>query len=174
MPKTRVEVRIAEIRAEGDGRTVTGTVVRYGDEARIGVVRERIMPGAFAPLPADVLMDVQHERGAIIARTGSGLTLQDDDDSLRFIAELPDTPRAAQALADVKAGLLRGASVAMEVTRERWEEGALRVIEKARIVAVSLVDSGAYPDSVISAREARLVAQDGIRKRRHEIPRFYS
>ena len=141
--------------------------------AEFGVLRERILPGAFAPLPDDVTVDVQHDRGAIVARSGAGLVLEDDADSLRFTATLPDTPRAAQAMADVRAGLLRGASVAMEVMRERFE-GTLRVIEKARIVAVSLVDSPAYPQSVIDAREARLLDGDGRRARRHEIPRFFS
>ena len=162
---------VIELRADEEGRRVSGTVVAYGDEARIGSMRERIMPGAFSPLPSDVLMDVQHDRGAIVARSGAGLTIVDDKAALRFVADLPDTPRASQALADVRAGLLRGASVAMQVQRERWE-GTLRVIERARLLAISLVDIAAYPQSQIEARERRLVAQDGNRKRRHEIPRF--
>ena len=163
---------VAELRADGDGRIVSGVAIAYSDEARIGSVRERVLRGAFLPLPDDVRMDVQHDRGAIVARTGAGLTLQDSDEALTFTADLPDTPRASQALADVRAGLLRGASIAMEVTKERWE-GTLRIIERGRIVAVSLVDSGAYPQSVIEARETRLVAQDGNRKRRHEILGYY-
>ena len=79
--------------------------------------------------------------------------LADTPRALTMRAELPDTPRATQALADVRARLLRGLSVEFHALRERFE-GSLRIIERARLVRLSLVDDPAYPASAVEAREA--------------------
>ena len=147
-----VERRCCEIRADGDGRGISGVAIRYGDVARIGAVRERFAPGAFAPLPADLLLTVQHDRAAPIARLGAGLSLSDDGAALRFEAALPETPRADAALADVRAGLLAGASVEFRALRVRNAAGE-RVIERAALVGLSLVDTPAYPAASIAARQ---------------------
>jgi len=152
----KAEHRYAELRALAEGsRTLEGTIVEYGDEARIGAVRERIEPGAFAPLPEHTMLTVQHVRAAPIARGGAGLVLADSPRALEMRATLPPTPRADQALADVRAGILRGLSVEMIVRRETWEAG-VRVIHDAQIVRIALVDDPAYPRSEVVAREAKL------------------
>lgn len=150
------ELAYIEFRSDGEGRELRGPAVVYGDEARIGPrMRERFEPGAFAELPADATLTIQHDRAAIVARLGVGLTLADSPGALEMRAELPDTPRATQALADVRAGLLRGLSVEFVALRERYQ-GALRIIERARLIGISIVDDPAYPASTVEAREARL------------------
>ena len=142
-----------DLRADGDLQ-LSGVVVRYGAEADLRVFRERILPGAFNA--EDVLLNIQHDRGRPIARTGAGLVLTDSDAELRMAATLPDTRHARDAMEGVRAGLLRGLSVEMEVREQDWEDapggGALRVVKGASLLGVALVDRPAYHDSTVEAR----------------------
>ena len=147
-------VRFAELRADDEG--LSGVVVRYGDEAKIGNLRESIAPGAFGAIKGkDIVLNLQHSREQPIGRTGgSGLELFDSDDSL--IARITDNGTSAMrsAMELARSGVLRGLSVEFTVpiggetvTRQR---GAVhRNITKARLLAIGLVDTPAYPDSVI-------------------------
>lgn len=154
------ERRYAELRAEPDGRRLTGRAIVYGDTARLPWGRERIEAGAFAPV-GDVILNRQHDRGAPLARTGGGgLVLRDGAAALELEATLPDTRAADDVLALVRAGVMRGLSVEFRAVAERMD-GGVRVIERARLSAVAVVDTGAYPASDVAAREA-----DGRRYRR--------
>ena len=55
-------------------------------------------------------LTLQHDRGLPIAI----MTVSDSDDAMRFRAEIAAGARGDQALSDVRAGLLRGASVEMK------------------------------------------------------------
>ena len=144
----------AELRAEGgNSRVVTGVAVRYGDEARIGGFRERIAKGALELPSGPANLTLQHVRAMPLGL----LEWQDDDDALRFRTELSDGARQDQALQDVRAGLLRGASMEFQVRRERLletdkEKGPLYEVMKAAIFRNSLVDDGAYPQSSFKIR----------------------
>lgn len=140
-----------ELRA--DGRTLTGVAVRYGDEANIWGGTERILAGALTW--GDVILNVQHDRGAPLARTGGGgLVLEDGAESLTVRAELPRTRAADDVLELVRSGVLRGLSVGMNVKRDRWVEERRTVVE-AVIRHIGVVDTPAYPDSAVAARAAR-------------------
>ena len=149
-----MERRYCELRLAEDGRAISGVAVRYGDEAKLPWgVRERIVPGAFGHVgKADVILNLQHDRARPLARTrGGGLTLRDTSSALSVEAEMPETRDANDALALVKAGVLRGLSIEFAVRREGLDSG-VRVIERARLVGVAVVDTPAYPDSEIAAR----------------------
>ena len=127
--------------------------MRYGDTADIGGLPERFEPGAFGDVgAADVLLNRQHDRTEPLARTGgAGLVLMDTADSLTMRADLPDTATARDTVALVRSGVLRGLSVEFVVRRER-DEGGVRVIEQADLMAIGLVDTPAYPASDVAAR----------------------
>lgn len=146
-----VEYRRAELRAEGK-RTLAGVAVRYGDRADImGIFTEEVARGA---LSFDgVTMNVQHRRELIVARTGAGLTLTDGEDSLDFRADLPRTRRADELLDDVRAGLYRGASMEFRIEDSRWD-GDHRIVTRAHLRAVAVVDTPAYPDSAVAEMRA--------------------
>ena len=96
---------------------------------------------------------MQHDRAMPLGI----LEWQDDDDALRFRSELTAGPRQDQALLDVRAGLVRGASMEFKLLRERIVElnekdGPLYEILQAAVIRNSLVDDGAYPQSSIKAR----------------------
>jgi len=154
----RVERRYCEIRHDGgsDSRVITGRVIRYGDIADLGVFREIVEHGAFRW--DDVTLNVQHDRGRLIARTGAGLTLERRDADVMMRAELPPTRTGDDALEAVRAGLLTGLSVEMVVKRETWGAGAsddrpVRHVTAAMVHGIGLVDRPAYPQSAV-AREA--------------------
>ena len=156
-PHSAVELRWAELREVGDGRAVAGRAVLYGELADIaGQFREEIRPGAFRT--DDVVLNLAHERTALLARTGGGgLEFRDSGTELAFTADLPDTSAARDALALVRSRVVRGASVEMVVTRDEWQENATRrVIHEARMIGLALVARPAYPSSSITAREAAL------------------
>lgn len=151
----KTERRFAPIEHRGDGRVVSGTAIRYGDTAALPFGRERFEVGAFGELgTADVILNVAHDRGRPIARTGGGgLTLDDDATRLAMHAELPETREANDALANVRAGILRGLSIEFRAERERMA-GNVRIIERARLTGIALVDRPAYPESGVQARHA--------------------
>ena len=152
----------AELRAADlNGREISGVVIGYGDEARIGRLRERIEPGALT-LPDDAIIDLQHDRTAPLARSPQ-VQLTDGSQALTMRATLPAGPRQDQALADIRSGILRGLSAQMVVDRDRYE-GDLRIITAGRLVRFSVVDSGAYPKSIVEAREAAAPQPDERRE----------
>lgn len=155
-----LDLRTGELRAEGEGLTLTGVVAPYGVETNIaGLFRERIDAGAFGPLAGlDVIMDRQHERHLTLARTGGGgIELADTPDGLTMRAQLADTPLARETVTLVRDGVLRGLSVVLNVARERWQ-GDLRIVQRAVLSRFSVVDSGAYSGAVVSARALDMLA----------------
>ena len=103
--------------------------------------------------------------GRTLARTGgAGLELSDTAERLAFAATLPETRAADDVLTLVRTGVMRGASIEMRVTGQRFE-GGVRVIERAQLSAIGVVDTPAYPASEIEARRAAR-PQPPKRKRR--------
>ena len=110
------------------GRTLSGTVLRYGDTSPEH--RERFVPGAFSPVP-DVPLNVQHDARMRVLDPGAFI-LTDTERELRIRAELaPDSA----ALALVRRGALNGYSVEFHARSERREAG-VRVIERAALVGI--------------------------------------
>lgn len=146
------ERRVVELRAGPDGRGLSGVAVRYGDVAP--GFSERFEAGAFGDDvgAADVVLNVQHVRSRPLARTGGGgLSLVDGPDALRMAVSLPVTREADDVLSLVRAGVLRGLSVEFRAIAER-EEGGVRVIERAALSGLAVVDRPAYPASTVAAR----------------------
>lgn len=165
----KTEIRFVELRADDEHEGIlSGTAVSYADAAVIpGIGRERFMPGAFGPVDdLDVILNRQHVRLLTLARTGGGgLVLTDGPDALRFDATMPDTEAARDTLTLVRQKVLRGASVEFNAVEERFQ-GGVREIHKARLRAIGIVDSSAYPESTIEARDAGEDDGDRVFRRR--------
>ena len=146
------EFRFCEVRREG--RTLSGQGIVYGDVARVGTRTERFLPGSLGADVGelDVLLNVQHDRGRVLARTGGGgLTLVDSATALEVRAELCETREASDVLELVATGVLRGFSLEFQALRERTE-GPTRVIQAARLVGIAVCDKPAYKASTVAAR----------------------
>ena len=136
------EVRVA-------GRTLSGIAMPYSTVSP--GFNERFEPGAFGDV-STVDVNLQHDPGVVLAR---GATLTDSPRALSVSATLAD---GAAALQLVKRGALRGFSVEFHARAERREAG-VRVIERAHLGGLALVDMPAYPAAAaeIRARSGRVL-----------------
>ena len=138
--RTGVQFRVS-------GRTLSGVAIQYGDIAPEH--RERFDSGAFGIVSAPAL-NLQHDPDMVILEAGAyALT-----DSPRALTVRADLPESSAALKLVRRGALTGFSVEFRSHTERMEAG-IRVIERAELTGLALVDHGAYPGS--TARYAPVV-----------------
>lgn len=128
--------RTAPFEVRASGRTLTGDAIRYRQQATDRP--ERFEAGAFAPL-GDVALNLQHDPAIVLATTGDRLALTDTATALEVRAELRD----GAALTLVRRGALRGLSVEFRSLAER-RDGGVRVIERASLEGIGLVDSPSY------------------------------
>ena len=143
--------RHIEFRQEQPG-VIAGTVVRYGDVAHIGrTYHERFMPGSI--VFEDVVLNLLHDRRQPVARTGAGLELTDHPDRLELRASIPDTVYGRRARELIDADIIRGLSAEFMPQDEAFE-GGMRVIKRAELHGIGLVDRPAYPQSTLDLRSA--------------------
>ena len=150
-----IETRRGELRRL-PGRRLTGTVMRYGSEAELpGGIRERFSMFAFDQWlrsGADVALNVMHDRSLTVATRRRGdLTLTDSPEALTMAAELPAGDAYDSVLALVGDGLTRGLSVEFHAIEERRVNDT-RVIQRATLAAVGIVDDPAYEASGVEVR----------------------
>ena len=141
------ERRCSELRVSG--RTVSGTVLRYGDIADMGAFRETFLPGAFGDVSQlDTTLNTMHRADRLVGRTGGGgVVFRDTPGALLMSATMPATRDGDDALELVRNGTLRGLSVEFRAIRDRFV-GDLREIGRAVLDGIGLVDRAAYPGSV--------------------------
>ncbi len=148
-------------------RYVAGCELRLDDERRqlMGIVmpyntvsphyHEIFEPGAFGDLDkADVMLNAMHQRPQPLARTGAGLQLVDTREHLRMTATLPHTRVADDTLELVRGGILRGLSVEFHSLQEH-KQGSIRVVTRAKLTGIGVVDKPGYDDAVVEARSAQ-------------------
>ena len=150
----KTETRFRELRAQG--RRLTGTAVRYGDEAEIpGIGRERFSVFAFDRYlrhGRGTRLNVMHEPDLIVASTRRGdLTLHDGPGELRMVAELPAGDPFDRVLELVGDGLTRGLSVEFVAIEERRVNDT-RVVMQAALPGLGIVDDPCYPASGVEVR----------------------
>ena len=115
----------------------------------MGAFREMFLPGAFGDVArVDSTLNVMHQAGRLIGRTGGGgVVFRDTPSALLMSATLPTTKEADDALTLVRNGTLRGLSVEFRAIRDRFV-GDVREIQRAALGGLGLVDRPAYPGSV--------------------------
>ena len=145
-----IEFRSRPVELRAEGRQLSGVVMPYNERALMPWGGERFEPGAFQPL-GDVKLNLQHQRTTLLTRTGAGLELIDGPDALRMVAALPDTTAARDAVELVRAKVLQGLSVEFSARQERLENGD-RVVSRAVLSGVGIVDDGAYASATVEAR----------------------
>ena len=154
----QTEFRFAELEMlnpYAPGRILTGVVMRYGRPGQgPGGHPEIFLPGSFGAIPAlDISLNFMHQREKPLARTGGGgLTLSDSGSMLSMTAMLPKTTDADSALELVRTRVMRGLSIEFHAQQERMTNGA-RVIERAQLVGIGVVDEGAHQTTVEARRQ---------------------
>ena len=146
-----------------DGRTLAGYAAVYGQDSREIVEGgrkfvERIAPGAFNETlssGADVKLYYNHDASMPLARTRSGtLQLKSDRNGLSFSASLPETTLGNDVRELIERGDLSGEmSFGFFVTEDSWnKDRTQRLVKKAQLVEVSIVQDAAYPQTSSSLR----------------------
>ena len=143
MERTRpVEVRL-------EGRTLHGIALRYNEPARDRP--EMFLPGAFQPIGL-VSLNLQHDPFREIASTdGGSLRITDTDTELRLEADLR---QGSAELSLLRRRALRGLSVEFRSRSERRDPAGVRVIERAELPRIGLVDAGSYRTELELRRRA--------------------
>ena len=146
-----------------DGRTLAGYAAVYGQDSREIVeggrrFTERIAPGAFNETLSsggDVKLYYNHDQSMPLARTRSGtLKLKSDRNGLAFSATLPDTTLGNDVRALIERGDLTGEmSFGFHVIEDSWsKDRSERLVKRAHLVEVSIVQDAAYPQTSSSLR----------------------
>ena len=144
-----------EFRQSEDGLgVVTGTVIRYGDVAKLPWGTEEFKAGAFGDIEsADLIANRMHQRTQPLGRSGAGLRIINDDEALRAELTLPGTSVGRDTAIEVRERLLRGLSLEFRAIKDTVDDDTNhRVIERAEMFGYGIVDRPAYPGSVAQMR----------------------
>ncbi len=128
------------------GRVISGAGVRYGEVASDR--RERFSAGAFVEVADPLALRLQHDPLIEVASTRDRMVVMDNPAALEVRAEL--LPGAALDL--VRRRRLTGFSVEFGSLTER-EVGGLRVIDRAYLGGIGLVDIPSYAGSRLELRQ---------------------
>lgn len=139
--------RAAAVEFRFTGRRLSGPAIRYGERARDRA--ERFEPGVFVSRADPLPLTLQHDDEALVSDTASGLSIDDGPDRLEVRTELR---AGSAALSLVQRRALRGFSVGFAALEER-SEGGVRIITRAHLDHVSLVDVPSYPGSTVELRQ---------------------
>lgn len=159
-----------------EGNRLAGYAAVYGQDSREIVEGgksfvERIAPGAFNETlrsGADVKLYYNHDSSMPLARTKSGtLVLKSDRQGLAFDATLPETTLGRDVRTLIERGDLTGEmSFGFYVEDESWNRTrSERLVKRARLVEVSIVQDAAYPQTSSSLRHVDAAAIDAARAR---------
>ena len=155
MPENEFRYGDVEFRQDDDGLgVVVGTVIRYGDVAKLPWGTEEFKAGAFENVESeDLIANRMHQRTQPIARTGAGLVVVDGPEELRAEVTLPDTTFGRDTATELSLRILRGLSLEFRAIEDTVNEDTEhRVISKAEMFGFGVVDRPAYPGSVASMR----------------------
>ena len=141
----KLEFRFAPV--ELDGRTVTGIAVPWDKIGTGPQGKERFLRGAFGDPSGfpEFNLTKQHNRSLAVS---ANLRFLDAPGGLKVSATIAETALGADTLVEIREKMLRGFSVEFYAEKEHLSQG-IRVIEKAALAGLSLVDIPAYGDAKI-------------------------
>jgi uncharacterized protein len=146
-----------EVRSGGDGRTLTGIVVPFGRPTSpdSGLpFTETFRQGAFARTIADrgskVKLLVAHDSQAL--PIGRASLLREDRAGLYGEFRVSATPRGDEVIELARDGALDAFSVGFVPLQDQWSSDRQeRTVTEAKLLEVSAVTWGAYPDARVLA-----------------------
>ena len=140
-----------EFRQEGDAFKVRGTVVKYGDTARLrGGFIETVTPGGVR-LDNRIIANYMHDRGKPLAVYPHNMDVELRDDRVYASFDLPSTTVGRDTQDLIERKILDGLSIEWRVIQDQFI-GMTRHIRDAVMVGLAVVDRAAYKDSTIEQR----------------------
>lgn len=150
----------AEVRAESDGKTITGYAAMFRKESsNLGGFVEEIDPAAFNKSKGDGWPDVMarynHEDSYLLGTTAAGtLRLALDENGLAYDVTPPQA--RADVLELVERGDVTKSSFAFRTFEDDWtqtDQGfPKRILLRVQLVDVAPVNLPAYPDTSVGLR----------------------
>jgi uncharacterized protein len=167
-----IEIRTSPIALElrEDGRTLTGTVMPYNQEARIGSYTETFRPGAFADAdPTQVPLLAVHDREQL--PIGRALSLTDGPTGLGAELRVSQTRLGDEVLELVRDGAATGLSVGFAPIEDAWNTTRSRVERiKAKLVEISITAFPAYQDArILAVRSEELLRTPRLTVARYRL-----
>lgn len=165
--KMEKEIRSRTIPAT-ESNTIEGYALNWNDYD-MGTFMERIDVNALGELKDyDVHALYNHDYDRVLARSKYGegtLSLEQDQEGLKFRFDLPDTSTGNEVRTLVGRGDVDQASWAFTVKKERWEnvrsEKPTRVIEQiGEMYDISLTPRGANPTTSVALRSLEKALQE--------------
>lgn len=146
-----IELPPFEIRSdteEGDGRTIEGRLLPFGEVVEVEGIRESFAPGVFAGTdPESVVVLWQHDRTQPIGRMSD---IREERDGYWGTLRLATTPRALEAATLSAERVVRGLSVGFLPDQSTRRKG-IREHTRARLIEISLVTFPAIPGAEVTA-----------------------
>ena len=137
---------------EAGSATFQGVLMKYRSIGEGPYGKEVFLPGSFGNVEqAEILLNVQHDRSRPLARAPGTMQLVDSNSVLTLVAKPPATQEVQDARMMVQAKILTGLSIEFTALEQEHRNG-LRVISKAQLCGVGLVDTPAFPASTVEAR----------------------
>lgn len=144
--------------SDGDGRSILGRIVPYGEIATVSDAgsrryREGFVTGAFqrnTRAPARVLLDFEHGRG-LSDKVGHATELIERDDGLHGVFRTTQAGNGPLALELVEAGVLTGFSVEAEVFRSTRRSDGVVLRTSCNLLGVALCRDPAYEHALVEA-----------------------
>ena len=158
-----------------------GMLIPYGVPMCIGGAFDEIFePGSV--LANGLLVNVRHDWGSHLARSGQGLELNDGPEGMRATVTLPDTIDGRRVRARIEAGELTAFSAAFQAIEEEWPappaepappgsqepappdrspgqalpiRGDRRIVHRARLVGLALVDRPEHETPLVDGVRVR-------------------
>jgi uncharacterized protein len=165
-PENQEEFRAFE---ENGKKFITGYAARFDIKSRLLTERgqtfyEIIEKGAFTDVLSqnpDVIANINHNRGQIMARTKSGtLSLSQDEKGLIYRFEVPNVSYANDVYELIKRGDMFESSFAFNVSDKNYQKTSvpndfpLRTLSKIdKLYDVAIVVDGAYSNTDVVARD---------------------
>ena len=147
---------------------ISGFGIRYNEPSLdLGGFVEYVAPGAVKKSlrsKDDIRSFYNHDASKPLgSRDAGNLVLRDSDEGLYYEVTPPLTTYAADLIAAMKAGLVKGSSFSFQVLRDKWEENdgvQKRTLLELRLLEAGPVTSPAYPSATSQVRS--LLAARGI------------
>jgi HK97 family phage prohead protease len=162
-----VEVRAAAEMRVAHGRKLEGYAAVFDQPTRIAGFSEVVRRSAFAASlasNADVIANVDHDNGKLLARRRSGtLRLAADAKGLFFSLDVPQTHLGADILALVERGDIGGASFAFRTRKDAWIGKDRRELLDVELLDVAICQAfPSYAGTEVSARARHLAGLEPI------------
>lgn len=146
-----LEYRAATFEYRRKKNELRGLALPFGVETLLGQgFREKFLPGAFPEL-SDAILYLRHG-GPSLARVPKSLAIEAREDGLHILATLPNTAPANEAKELIGNGTLQGLSVEFRALEDEFQADGLRVIARAELSGIAIVERAAYAATSVDVR----------------------